>query len=209
MEISQPRGNGSSALRLRRLGIDTYREFVVYMHRDCEVCRSEGFAVRSRVRVRMNGRFIVATLNTVTDGLLGVHDVALSEAAWRALGAQEGQHVELSHPPPLASDGYLRKKVYGGRLEPEEIGLIVREIGSGLYDDIHLAAFVTACAGDRLDDGETTALTAASAVPSAMAPETAATASLFRCENRKALAPVGMAAKSTATCSHRGGIDTR
>ena len=161
METPQPRGNGSSALRLRRLGIDTYREFVVYMHRDCEVCRSEGFAVRSRVRVRMNGRFIVATLNTVTDGLLGVHDVALSEAAWRALGAQEGQHVELSHPPPLASDGYLRKKVYGGRLEPEEIGLIVREIGSGLYDDIHLAAFVTACAGDRLDDGETTALTAA------------------------------------------------
>ena len=35
----------------------------------------------------------------------------------------------------------------------------MREIGAGLYDDIHLAAFVTACAGDRLDDGETVALT--------------------------------------------------
>ena len=161
METPPPRSNGSSALRLRRLGIDTYREFVVYMHRDCEVCRSEGFAVRSRVQVRMNGRSIVATLNTVTDGLLSVHDVALSEAAWRALQAEEGQHVDLSHPAPLASDGYLRKKVYGGRLEADEIGLIVREISTGLYDDIHLAAFVTACAGDRLDDGETTALTAA------------------------------------------------
>lgn len=52
-------------LHFKRLGIDTYREFVVYMHRDCEVCRSEGFAVRSRVTVHLNGRSIVATLNTV------------------------------------------------------------------------------------------------------------------------------------------------
>ena len=161
MENSQRRDNGSTGLRLRRLGIDTYREFVVYMHRDCEVCRSEGFEVRSRIQVRMNGRRIVATLNTVTDGLLTPHEVALSEAAWKALAAREGQSVSLSHPPPLASDGYLRKKVYGGGLEASEIDLIVEEISTGLYDDIHLAAFVTACAGDRLDDAETVALTAA------------------------------------------------
>ncbi len=37
-----------SALRLRRLGIGFYREFAVYMNRDCEACRSEGFEVRSR-----------------------------------------------------------------------------------------------------------------------------------------------------------------
>ncbi len=148
-------------LHFKRLGIDTYREFVVYMHRDCEVCRSEGFAVRSRVTVRLNGRSIVATLNTVSDGLLGLDEVSLSEAAWKALEAVEGQPVEFSHPPPLASDSYLRKKVYGGGLEAPEIDSIVGEISAGLYDDIHLAAFVTACAGDRLDLAETVALTAA------------------------------------------------
>ena len=148
-------------LHLKRLGIDTYREFVVYMHRECEVCRSEGFAVRSRVSVRVNGRSIVATLNTVSDGLLGLHEASLSEAAWKALGAEEGQFVTFSHPPPLASDGYLRKKVYGGGLQPAEIDLIITEIAEGHYDDIHLAAFVTACAGDRLDQAETVALTAA------------------------------------------------
>ena len=148
-------------LHLRRLGIDTYREFVVYMRRDCEVCRSEGFAVRSRVTVRLNGHSIVATLNTVGDALLGLHEVSLSDAAWLALGAEEGQAVYFSHPPPLASDSSLRKKVYGGGLEAAEIDGIVREISAGLYDDIHLAAFVTACAGDRLDDAETVALTAA------------------------------------------------
>jgi thymidine phosphorylase len=39
-------------LRLVRAGIDTYQQPVVYMHRDCEVCRSEGFAALTRVRVR-------------------------------------------------------------------------------------------------------------------------------------------------------------
>ena len=62
-----PMSEANSALRLRRLGIDTYREFVVYMNRDCEVCRSEGFEVRSRVGVKLNGRTIVATLNVVSD----------------------------------------------------------------------------------------------------------------------------------------------
>ncbi|MFN4142120.1 thymidine phosphorylase family protein [Aestuariivirga sp.] len=161
METQSQRGNGSAALRLRRLDIDTYREFVVFMNRDCEVCRSEGFEVRSRISVRMNGRHIVATLNTVGDDLLSVHEVSLSEAAWKALGAQIGQSVELSHPVPLASDSYLRKKVYGGGLEPSEIDLIIREVTDGRYDDIHLAAFVTACAGDRLDAAETVSLTAA------------------------------------------------
>ena len=118
----------AATLHLTRLGIDTYREFVIYMNRDCDVCRSEGFEVRSRIAVRLNGRTIVATLNTVGGGLLSVHEVSLSEAAWKALGAEEGQTAELAHPPPLESDGFLRKKVYGGGLRAPEIDLIVGEV---------------------------------------------------------------------------------
>ncbi len=49
-------------IRLRRLGIDTYQEPVLYMHRDCHVCHSEGFEAQSRVEVALNGHHIVATL---------------------------------------------------------------------------------------------------------------------------------------------------
>ena len=151
----------ASTLRLRRLGIDTYREFVVYMNRDCEVSRSEGFEVRSRVGVKLNGRTIVATLNVVSDTLLSLHEASLSDAAWKALEAEEGQPVMIFHPPPLNSDSYLRKKVYGGSLEANELALIIDEVTQGLYDDIHLAAFLTSCAGDRLSAAETIDLTAA------------------------------------------------
>lgn len=62
---------------------------------------------------------------------------------------------------PLAADGYPREKVYCGDLEPPEIELVLQEISAGLEDDIHLAAFVTSCAGDCLSTSETVALTAA------------------------------------------------
>lgn len=150
-----------SKLRLVRLGIDTYRENVIYMNRDCHVCRSEGFVVRSRVAVRLGARTIVATLNVVQSDLLAIDEAGLSESAWAELGAEAGRVVEISHPEPVASESHLRKKIYGASLAREELAGIIRDVANGAYDDIRLAAFVTACAGDRLSLTETIDLTAA------------------------------------------------
>lgn len=148
-------------LRLRRLGIDTYQEPVVYMRRDCRVCRSEGFEAHSRVEISFEGRTIVATLNVVDGEFLPLHEAGLSEAAWRLLGAREGAEAKLRHPQPLESLGYVRAKVYGRRLTAEAMQAVVADVVAGRYSDLQLAAFVTACAGDRLDLEETIALTRA------------------------------------------------
>ena len=148
-------------LKLRRLGIDTYTDPVVYMRRDCHVCRAEGFEARTRVRVALGRRAIIATLNVVSDALLAPDEAGLSEFAWRRLGASEGAAAHLSHPQPVASESRLRAKVYGERLDAADMQAIVRDVTDGLYSDLHLAAFVTAGAGDRLDEAETIALTRA------------------------------------------------
>ena len=57
----------TSSLAVRRVAIDTYRENVAYLHRDCEVYRAEGFQALSKVEIRANGRHILATLNVVDD----------------------------------------------------------------------------------------------------------------------------------------------
>ena len=148
-------------LLLRRIGIDTYVDPVVYMRSDCHVCRSEGFEARTRVKVTLGERSIIATLNVVNDGLLAGHEAGLSEFAWRALGAVDGAAAHFAHPEPVASDSRLRAKVYGARLNDADMQAIVGDIVRGLYSDLQLAAFVTACAGDRLDEAETVALTRA------------------------------------------------
>ena len=103
-------------LRLRRLGIDTHTDPVVYMRADCHVCRSEGFEARARVKIELGGRAIIATLNVVSETLLAVDEAGLSEFAWRRLGAAPGDRARVSHPEPVASESRLRAKVYGERL---------------------------------------------------------------------------------------------
>lgn len=151
----------SHSLRLRRLGIDTYQEAVIYMHRDCHVCRSEGFEAQARIHVKLGDRSIIATLNVITTDLLALDETSLSEAAWYLLGAQEGDQVELSHPPPLESLSHVRAKVYGKRLDAAAMNAIVRDIVAGIYSDVHLSSFISACSGDHLDRQEIVALTQA------------------------------------------------
>lgn len=148
-------------MRLVRAGIDTYQQPVVYMHRDCLVCRSEGFTALTRVLVRVGDRELVATLNVVTERWLDLDVASLSEAAWMALEPDPGDYADFSHPEPAASTPALRTKVFGGRLAEADFLGLMRDTIDNRLSDIELAAFVTACAGDRLNQDETTALTRA------------------------------------------------
>ena len=158
----RPRSGGKShTLRLRRLGIDTYREAIIYMREDCHVCRSVGFEAQSRILVRHNSDNIITTLNVVKNDLLAPGEAGLSEAAWKLLNAEEGDSVELAHPPPLASLSKVSAKIYGKHLDAEDYKEIITDIAAGSYSDIDLAAFITACAGDQLASDEIISLTRA------------------------------------------------
>ncbi|HSQ29652.1 MAG TPA: thymidine phosphorylase family protein [Gemmatimonadaceae bacterium] len=153
--------HASNVLRLRRLGIDTYQEPVVYMPADCPVCRSEGWEAQSRVLVSLDDRSVIATLNVVTDTILLPEEISLSDVAWSRLGAEDGEEVVLSHPPPLTSLALVRRKLYGQRLADGDFAAVIRDIVAGRYSAIELTAFVSACAGGRLDLAETVGLTRA------------------------------------------------
>jgi thymidine phosphorylase len=148
-------------LRIRRLGIDTRQEAVIYVRQDCPVCRSEGLASAARIEVRRGERAIVATLNVVTGDLLAPGEAGLSEVACTRLDARDGELVSLAHPAPLESLSLVRAKVYGRRLDGTAMGAIVRDVIAGRYADTHLASFVTACASTGLDRREMIALTRA------------------------------------------------
>ncbi|WP_147652652.1 thymidine phosphorylase family protein [Vulcaniibacterium gelatinicum] len=153
--------DGHNRLRLIRAGIDTYQQPVVYMHRDCHVCRSEGFTALTRVLVRYGGNELIATLNVVTNDMLPLDAAALSDAAWNALQPGPDAWAVFSHAEPPASAPALRAKVFGRRLGDAEFLHLMQDTVRNRLSDIELAAFVTACAGDRLDHGETIALTRA------------------------------------------------
>ncbi|WP_255324858.1 thymidine phosphorylase family protein, partial [Rhodanobacter sp. OR444] len=156
MDASSP-----ARLRVIRAGIDTYQQPVVYMHRDCEVCRSEGFAAVTRVQMDIGGRTLIATLNVVVGDLVTVDEVALSEAAWQVLAPAPGALASFRHPEPAASAGALRAKVFDARLDDAQFLALMEDTVASRLSDLELAAFVTACAGERLDPDESTSLTRA------------------------------------------------
>lgn len=145
----------------RRAAIDTYQAPIVYMRADCPVCRSEGLKSQARVELKVGGRTVIATLHHVMADWLRIEEAALSEAAWTALAAQEGDVVDVSHAPVLESLRYIRGKIYGAALDDEKLRAIMRDIAANRVSDLHLAAFVTACAGDRMSAAETVSLTRA------------------------------------------------
>ena len=95
----QPRRDAG---RLRRLGIDTGHELVVYLNKDSPICRSEGFGAHARLDLRVGERRVMATLNIVQNGLLGVDEVGLSESAWLALLPGADERVIIAHPPGVS-----------------------------------------------------------------------------------------------------------
>lgn len=156
-------GGHAPVIRARRMGIDTYKEPIVFMRADCHVCKSEGFQVQARVKVSAGLRSVIATLNVVSDELLPLDQAGLSEIAWRDLQVQHDDALEFAHPEPLQSFSNVRRKIYGLELDPLAYQSIVRDVVSGRYSNIELAAFVTACAGDRMSLNEIVALTHAMA----------------------------------------------
>lgn len=148
-------------LRLKRLGISTYKEAVVYIHSDSYICKAEGFESQSRIKIECSNKTVIATLNIITSKLLKMEEASLSEYAWEFLGAKEGDHIYLSHPPALLSRGYVRTKIYGHELSAEAFHEIIQNIAAGYLSDIEIAAFICACAGNRINRREITDLTKA------------------------------------------------
>jgi len=148
-----------NTLKARRLGIDTHQEAVIYLRQDSHLCRSEGLASHARVQVSSHDKVIVATLQFITSSILHHYEAGLSEAAWQRLDLKAGDDVLIAYAPAVESLSYVRAKIYGRRLEKPALRQIVDDIVAGRYADVHLAAFVTACAGDALDNDEIASLT--------------------------------------------------
>ena len=150
-----------STLTLKYLGINTYKEPIVYMRSDSHICKSEGFDAQTRVRVTLKDASIVATLNTIETNLLRHNEASLSEYAWNLLSAKEGEQISISHPKPLDSLSYIRSKIYGHELKEEETKHIIEDMVSGQLSDINIAMYIAASAGDKLSKREVLDLTRA------------------------------------------------
>jgi len=142
-----------------RPGIESGLEFTVYMREDCHICRSEGFAAQTRVKVSRGDRSIIATVSHVMSDLVAHGQVGFSEQAWKKLHLSTGDKVAIEHPKHLSSMSRVRAKLYGETLQQQDFDDILSDIAAGRLSDIELSAFVSASTSNDLSNEERVSLT--------------------------------------------------
>jgi thymidine phosphorylase len=155
-------GQPPAHLTLKRVAIDTYRENVAYLHRDCAVYRAEGFQALSKIAISNHGHRILAVLNVVDDAsLVSPGQLGLSEQAFAQFGCAECAQVHVAHAEPPQSMDAVRRKMGGERLSPEDFRAITRDIVDNRYSKTEMAAFLVASGQTGLDRDEILYLTQA------------------------------------------------
>jgi len=151
----------TNTLVVINIGIDSYRENIIFMREDCNICKSEGFRALTRVVVHFKNRSIVATLNVVYSDIIHHHEGGLSKEAMKRLDVKEGDIISISHLKHINSLSKLRGKMYDKELNDNDFKSIITDIVDGRYSNIELAAFISVCSGNNLSMKEISGLTKA------------------------------------------------
>ena len=151
-------------LKLRRVAIDTYKENVAYLHRNCSLYHSEGFQALSKIEIYCEDAKspVIAVLNIVDDeSITAVDELGLSEQTFEQTCASEGASVSINHAAPPSSIKFVHKKVAGYRLHEKDLMSICEDIVANRYSKIEIAAFLVGCVESGLDRDEVLHLTKA------------------------------------------------
>ncbi len=156
--------DNTPSLKLRRVAIDTYKENVAYLHRDCPIYRTEGFQALSKIEIHKmkNGNPVIAVLNIVDDDTITAPDqIGLSEQVFQQMDLPEGSHVFISHASPPSSLKSVHLKISGERLSYADYLKIIQDIVNNRYSKIEIAAFLVGCAESGMEREEILSLTRA------------------------------------------------
>ena len=150
-------------LKLRRVPIDTWRDHICFLHRDCTAYPAPDYLGPSKVDIAAGQDEIRARVNLLDDDrVVGPDEIGLSRHAYNELGLPEGTWVTLERAAPPDSLDMLRGKVAGGELGLDQMRDVIRDIVDYRYTEREIVAFLVA-ASKELSLVEIQALTRARA----------------------------------------------
>jgi thymidine phosphorylase len=148
-------------LKVKPLSIDTLRENVLVLSRDCAALRPQRISGSRKVEVRAGGRVLFANIVIAdSDDMVGPDEAGLTMPLFRRLGAAAGAQIDIAPARPPHSLDAVRGKIHGSTLTPAQLTDIVGDLVSHAYSDMEVAAFLIACASFMTPD-ETLSLTQA------------------------------------------------
>jgi thymidine phosphorylase len=146
--------------RLRRMGIDTQSEHVIFIREDAVRAGVLGFKPLDRVlvsgedAVSAEVREISGILNFCEGPMLEPDEIGLSNVAFADLGLSAGALIQAKLAASPTSVDHVRRKLRGERLQRSDFDAILEDVVARRYSKPELSMFVLACALRNLDDQE-------------------------------------------------------
>lgn len=144
-------------LKAKFVNVDT-GEITALLHID----DAQDMALREQDRVRIvhEGRTVIAIVNT-SDTVIGKGEVGLLGRAFKYIGPEPDEVIDVVPATRPESVDYIRKKMDGQELTTEEINVIIKDIATRTLSNIELSAYVTSLHINGMNLRETADLTKA------------------------------------------------
>ena len=126
-------------LKARPLEIETLKPIVIINREDAEELDVKPL---ERVELNFNGRKLIAIVN-IADVFVIHGEIGLSESVHERLGIKMGEKVKVNTTEPPESLNFIRSKLAGNVLKPNEIERVVFDMVGQRLSDIEVTAFVT------------------------------------------------------------------
>lgn len=150
-------------LTIKPIPINTFRENVLILSRDCQALRPERLKGSRKVEIEADGQRLLATVVIAEDPrLVAADEVGLTQPAFRRLGAAAGARARVAPAPPPSATSAIFDKIRGDTLSPAQLTDVVHDLVDHRWSDMEIAAFLVACASFMTAE-ETLALTDAMA----------------------------------------------
>ncbi|MGD0818323.1 MAG: AMP phosphorylase [Methanomassiliicoccales archaeon] len=144
-------------LKAKFVNVDT-GEITALLHLDDAL--DMALREQDRVRIVHEGKAVIAIVNT-SDTVIDRGEVGLLGRAFKTIGPEPGEVIDVIPATRPESVDYIRKKMDGQELSTEEINIIVEDIATKTLSNIELSAYVTSLHINGMNIRETADLTKA------------------------------------------------
>ncbi|MBD3312718.1 AMP phosphorylase [archaeon] len=143
--------------KVKKLNISGGSHLIVVMN---EVTAGlEGVHASSRVKLSNHKKSIISVVDIADKEVLGRYELGLFDEVVEALGVKAGDEIEVNPVSQPPSVNYIKKKLDGLELRPNEIKEIIGDVVSNELSQVEMSAFVTATYTRELTMDETYHLT--------------------------------------------------
>ena len=140
------------SLKCNILDIDAGREPIIFLNKNSEIVKTEGFAPLARVKIFSGDRCAYATL--YLSDIVKNDEVGLSKKIADKLKAKNGESFDIKHMEPLLSFSAIRNKLRGIPFTEQGMYDVIKDVVDGKYTDMHMACLCSATEGNQLSEDE-------------------------------------------------------